>query len=177
MILQIFRTRASTAEAKLQVALAEIPYLRQEVARQRSGDRGQGAGSGETPVERLRHVLQQRETAIKKRLEAVAAQKALVQRDRARSGIPIVALMGYTNVGKSALLKAMTHVAEGPTDVPLSDDRLFHTLNTTARKTRLPNGTDVLVLDTVGFISNLPHQLVAAFRSTLSEVSWRHSRG
>ena len=102
----------------------------------------------------------------------MTAQRKLVQHDRARSGIPVIALVGYTNAGKSALLKAVTHTEEdtdggGP---PLSDDRLFHTLSTAARRAKLPTGSEAIVLDTVGFISDLPHALVAAFQSTLAEV-------
>ena len=129
-------------------------------------------------------------TAIKKSLKKLATQRRLVRQRRVRNGAAVVALVGYTNAGKSALLQALTgahdDISGGGTSgggtsgedetgevdgVPLSQDRLFHTLDCTARSTSLGKGLDAIVLDTVGFVSNLPHKLVESFQSTLQDVA------
>lgn len=177
VILQIFKTRARSMESKLQVALAEIPYLRGQLVqgvaagydRQRGGI-GVMGGAGEGRLESRRRLLAKREIAIKRRLEKVGKQQEVVRRGRAKSNVPVIALVGYTNVGKSALLKKLASNLEDDPDRPLVADRLFHTLETTARRARLPSGVDTIVLDSIGFISDLPHGLVDAFRLTLADI-------
>ncbi len=169
LILDIFATRAQTKEGRLQVALAQMQYLLPRLAGQWSHlERMEGAigtrGPGETQIETDRRLIRGRIAKIKRDLEDVRTQRALYRRHRERSGIPVVALVGYTNAGKSTLMRALSGA-----DV-LAEDRLFATLDPVTRRLRLPAGETVLLTDTVGFIQKLPTELIAAFRATLEEL-------
>ena len=169
LILDIFAQRAQSAEGKLQVELAQLRHMATRLVRgwthlerQRGGSIGL-RGPGETQLETDRRLLQKRVEQLQKRLEKVEVQRTQMRRARVRSELPRVALVGYTNAGKSTLFNALTG-AEA-----YADDRLFATLDPTVRRVDLPGGGIVLA-DTVGFVRDLPHELVAAFRSTLSEA-------
>ncbi|MBB1089572.1 GTPase HflX [Lysobacter sp. SG-8] len=169
LILDIFAQRAQSHEGKLQVELAQLRHLATRLVRgwthlerQRGGSIGL-RGPGETQLETDRRLLQKRVDILQKRLEKVDVQRAQMRRARVRSELPRVALVGYTNAGKSTLFNALTG-AEA-----YADDRLFATLDPTVRRLELSGGSVVLA-DTVGFVRDLPHELVAAFRSTLSEA-------
>ncbi len=173
LILAVFAQRAHTREAKLQIELAscqyQLPRLRRlwtHLGRQRSGGASGGfvKGEGEKQIEIDRRILKSRITQLQKEFEEVKKHREIQRRLRERAQIPTFAIVGYTNVGKSTLLKALTDA-----DV-LVEDKLFATLDTTTRKFILPNKQPILLIDTVGFIRKLPHQLVAAFRSTLEEA-------
>jgi len=169
LILDIFQQHARTREAKTQVALARAEYMlprliRQwtHLERQAGGIGGARRGPGETQIEIDRRLLRDQIKKLKKELEKIALQRN-TQR-KFRHDFFNVALVGYTNAGKSTLMNALT---EAGVEV---EDQLFKTLDTTVRKMTLPNGRDVYLSDTVGFIQKLPHQLVASFRSTLKEA-------
>lgn len=173
LILGIFAQRAQTREAKIQIELAtfryQMPRLRgmwSHLHRQRSGGAGGGAvkGEGEKQIELDRRIVRNQIDKLKKELEVVRKQRGVQRQLRERTGIPTFAIIGYTNVGKSTLLKALTDA-----DV-LIEDKLFATLDPTTRKFVLPNNQAILLTDTVGFIRKIPHQLVAAFKSTLEEA-------
>ena len=174
LILDIFAMRARTREGQLQVELAQSEYLLPRLAGQwshleRLGSGGaQGSigvrGPGETQLETDRRLVRNKIGRLKREIEAVRRQRSLYRRRRARSGVPVVALVGYTNAGKSTLMRALTRA-----DV-LVEDRLFATLDPVTRRIRLPGGGMALLTDTVGFIQKLPTQLVAAFRATLEEL-------
>jgi GTP-binding protein HflX len=168
LILDIFVGHASTMEAKLQVELAQLEYLLPRLrnmwvhlSRIRGGIGLRGPG--ETQLETDRRLIQKRITSLKRKLQKIAIQHTL--RMSGRSGIYSLALVGYTNAGKSSLLTALTGK---PVTV---QDQLFSTLDTTTRKLCLPGGQEILLTDTVGFISRLPHHLVASFKATLEELS------
>ncbi len=170
VILEIFGQRAQTKEGKLQVELAHLTYQRGRLVRswthlerQRSGG-GFLGGPGETQIELDRRHLDERIMRIKKELERVRKTRAIQRSARVKVPYPIVALVGYTNAGKSTLFNAITHA-----DV-FAKDMLFATLDPTMRKVVLDCGKEVIFSDTVGFISHLPHELVMAFRATLEEV-------
>ncbi|MBS7459011.1 ribosome rescue GTPase HflX [Coralloluteibacterium stylophorae] len=170
LILDIFALRARSHEGKLQVELAQLRHLATRLVRgwthlerQRGGSIGL-RGPGETQLETDRRLLQKRVDMLQKRLDKVEVQHAQMRRARERNAIPRVALVGYTNAGKSTLFNTLTGAGA------YAADQLFATLDPTVRRLRLP-GAGVLVLaDTVGFVRDLPHELVAAFRSTLSEA-------
>jgi len=169
LILDIFATRAHTREGGLQVALAQMQYLLPRLAGQWSHlERMEGAigtrGPGETQIETDRRLIRGRIAKIKRDLEDVRTQRALYRRRRQRSGMPVVALVGYTNAGKSTLMRALSGA-----DI-LAEDKLFATLDPVTRRLRLPSTETVLLTDTVGFIQKLPTELVAAFRATLEEL-------
>lgn len=169
LILDIFATRAQTREGRLQVELAQHQYLLPRLAGQWSHlERMEGAigtrGPGETQIETDRRLIRNRIAKIRRDLEEVRTQRELYRRRRARNNVPVVALVGYTNAGKSTLMRALS----GP-DV-LAEDKLFATLDPVTRRISLPSGEIVLLTDTVGFIQKLPTQLVAAFRATLEEL-------
>ncbi len=169
LILDIFATRAQTREGRLQVSLAQMEYLLPRLAGQWSHlERMEGAidtrGPGETQIETDRRLIRSRISKIKKDLEDVRQNRALYRRQRQRAGMPVVALVGYTNAGKSTLMTALSGA-----DV-LAEDKLFATLDPITRRIRLASGEAVLLTDTVGFIQKLPTQLVAAFRATLEEL-------
>lgn len=168
VILDIFASHAGTAEGKLQVELAQLEY---NLARMRGlwshlERLGGGIGTrgpGETQIETDRRLARDRIAALRRRLERVKRNRAVQRSERQRSAIPTIALVGYTNAGKSTLLNALTDAEAGVAD------RLFHTLDPTIRSLRL-RGRPYLLTDTVGFISKLPHQLVDAFAATLEET-------
>jgi GTP-binding protein HflX len=175
LILDIFAMRARTKEGRIQVELAQAEYLLPRLAGQwghlerlgRSGAPGAIGvrGPGETQLETDRRLARNRITRLKREIEGVRRQRALYRRHRARQGVPVVALVGYTNAGKSTLMRALTQA-----DV-LVEDQLFATLDPTTRRIRLPSGRAALLTDTVGFIQKLPTQLVAAFQATLEELA------
>jgi GTP-binding protein HflX len=174
LILEVFAQRAQTREAKIQIELAnfryQVPRLRRlwtHLSRQRSGGASGGfvKGEGEKQIEIDRRILKKKIDQLQKLLEEVKKQRQTQRRARERSGTPTFAIIGYTNVGKSTLLNALTDA-----DV-LVEDKLFATLDTTTRKFVLPNRQSILLIDTVGFIRKIPHQLVAAFKSTLEEAT------
>jgi GTP-binding protein HflX len=169
LILDIFAQRARSHEGKLQVELAQLRHMATRLVRgwthlerQRGGSIGL-RGPGETQLETDRRLLQKRVEQLQKRLDKVEVQHAQMRRARVRSELPRIALVGYTNAGKSTLFNALTG------SCAYADDRLFATLDPTVRKVALPGGNAVIA-DTVGFVRDLPHELVAAFRSTLSEA-------
>lgn len=171
IILQIFAERATTREARLQVELAQLQYslprLRRRwtnLSQQRGGVKG-AKGSGEKQLELDRRRAQERITRLKREIKEISKQRNVQRRNRLQKNIPNVAIVGYTNSGKSTFLN---RVADSNV---LSKDMLFATLDPTTRKVRLPNGETVLLTDTVGFVSDLPHELVDAFKSTLEEAS------
>jgi GTP-binding protein HflX len=175
LILDIFAMRARTREGRLQVELAQAEYLLPRLAGQwshleRLGSSGrQGAigvrGPGETQLETDRRLARERIGRLKREIEDVRRQRSLYRRRRARSGVPVVALVGYTNAGKSTLMRALCH-----SDV-FVEDQLFATLDPLTRRIHLPSGRAALLTDTVGFIQKLPTQLVAAFQATLEELA------
>lgn len=170
LILEIFGDRARTAEGRLQVELAALTYQRSRLVRswthleRQRGGLGFIGGPGETQLELDRRLIDERIGRIKKELEDVKRTRGLHREARKRVPYPIVALVGYTNAGKSTLFNILTHSAV------LAEHMLFVTLDPTMRKLRLPSGREIILSDTVGFISDLPTLLVAAFRATLEEV-------
>lgn len=171
LILEIFYQRAKTKEAMLQIELAkshyQLPRLKRlwtHLSRQTAGAGGATKGVGETQIEIDRRLVRKRIDVLNKEIKEVRHHRETQRRSRIRSGIPTFAIIGYTNVGKSTLLNALTEA-----DV-LIEDKLFATLDTTTRKFTLPNHQEILLIDTVGFIRKIPHTLVAAFRSTLEEA-------
>lgn len=169
LILDIFAQRARTFEGKLQVELAQLQHLSTRLIRGWTHlERQKGGiglrGPGETQLESDRRLLRQRIKSITKRLEKVRGQRQQGRRRRVRAGIPTVALVGYTNAGKSTLFNWLTHA-----DV-FTQDLLFATLDPTLRRIEIPHAGPMVLADTVGFIRHLPHQLVDAFRATLEET-------
>lgn len=169
VILEIFADRAQTREAVLQVALARMEYSLPRLTRawtHLSRQRGKGAmgGEGETQLEQDRRIVRDRIAHLKEEIAQVISQRATQRRKRMRKPVPGVAIVGYTNAGKSSLLNKLTgaHV--------LAADKLFATLDPTTRQLTLPDGRTLLATDTVGFIRRLPHRLVEAFKATLEEV-------
>lgn len=170
LILEIFGDRASTKEGELQVELAHLVYQRSRLVRswthleRQRGGSGFLGGPGETQIEADRRIIADRITRIKRQLSTVTRTRNLHRAQRQKTPYPIVALVGYTNAGKSTLFNRLTDA-----DV-LAEDMLFATLDPTMRSISLPSGRKIIMSDTVGFISELPTSLVAAFRATLEEV-------
>ena len=174
LILEIFRSRATTNEGKLQTELAMLRYqlprlqgLGESLSRQGGGGAGGGGarrGAGETKLELDRRYLHHRIEHLEGRLKELEKRRSETRRARRKNNVPVVALVGYTNVGKSSLMNALcgAEIFEA--------DMLFATLDPTARKLVLPSGLTVVLVDTVGFVSRLPHHLVDAFKSTLEEA-------
>ncbi len=169
LILDIFAQRACSHEGKLQVELAQLRHLATRLVRgwthlerQRGGAIGL-RGPGETQLETDRRLLQKRVEQLQKRLSKVEVQRTQMRRARVRSEVPRIALVGYTNSGKSTLFNALTGASA------YTADQLFATLDPKVRRIVLP-GSSAMLADTVGFVRHLPHELVAAFRSTLSEA-------
>jgi GTP-binding protein HflX len=170
LILEIFCRRAATREGTLQVELAHLNYQRSRLVRswthleRQRGGYGFLGGPGETQIEADRRIIAERITKIERELEGVKRTRGLHRKSRKRVPYPIVALVGYTNAGKSTLFNRLTRAEVVATDM------LFATLDPTLRAIALPHGARVILSDTVGFISDLPTMLVAAFRATLEEV-------
>ncbi|MEE9454992.1 MAG: GTPase HflX [Paracoccaceae bacterium] len=170
LILEIFSERAATREGVLQVDLAHLNYQKSRLVRswthleRQRGGLGFIGGPGETQIESDRRALSEHITRIKKQLSKVVKTRALHRASRAKVPYPIVALVGYTNAGKSTIFNKITGAKV------MAKDMLFATLDPTMRAIDLPSGRKVILSDTVGFISDLPTQLVAAFRATLEEV-------
>jgi len=170
LILEIFGERAQTAEGRMQVELAHLTYQRSRLVRtwthleRQRGGLGFVGGPGETQIEADRRMISERISKIERRLEKVVKMRGLHRQKRKRGPVPVVAFVGYTNAGKSTLFNAMTGGGV------LAKDMLFATLDPTMRAKDLPSGRRVIFSDTVGFVSDLPTQLVAAFRATLEEV-------
>ncbi len=171
LILDIFGRRARTKEGALQVELAHLTYQKSRLVRswthleRQRGGFGFLGGPGETQIETDRRLIQERMTRIQDDLKQVVKTRHLHRANRERVPYPVVALVGYTNAGKSTLFNCLTKA-----DV-LAEDMLFATLDPTTRAIKLPHGAKVVLSDTVGFISDLPTQLVAAFRATLEDVT------
>ena len=176
LILEIFRSRAVTNEGKLQTELAllryRLPHLQgmgESMSRQGGGGGGGGGarrGAGETKLELDRRHVHARIDALAEKLAEMEKRRSESRKARAKTEMPVVSLVGYTNVGKSSLMNALC----GPSVAEA--DMLFATLDPTSRKLVLPSGMAVLLVDTVGFVSRLPHNLVEAFKSTLEEAAW-----
>lgn len=173
LILDIFALHAGSAEGKLQVELAQLKYtvprlIGKGLQLSRQGGSGSIAarGPGETKLESDRRHIKRRMYALQEELRQLELRRETQRKQRDRSGIAKVAIVGYTNAGKSTLLNRLTDAGI------LAEDKLFATLDPTTRKFTLPDGTEVLLVDTVGFIRNLPHHLIKAFRSTLDEAAF-----
>jgi GTP-binding protein HflX len=170
LILEIFGRRAQTREGKLQVELAHLQYQKSRLVRswthleRQRGGFGFLGGPGESQLEADRRLIQERISKIEKQLQSVVRTRALHRKGRARVPYPVIALVGYTNAGKSTLFNRLTRAEV------LAKDLLFATLDPTMRTIVLPHGRKVILSDTVGFISDLPTTLIAAFRATLEEV-------
>jgi GTP-binding protein HflX len=171
LILEIFGERAATREGVLQVELAHLNYQKSRLVRswthleRQRGGFGFLGGPGETQIESDRRLLEERIKALEERLEKVKRTRGQQRSGREAVQIPVVALVGYTNAGKSSLFNKLTGAGV------FAEDLLFATLDTTLRKLELPHGRQVMMSDTVGFVSELPTTLVAAFRATLEEVT------
>jgi GTP-binding protein HflX len=171
LILEIFGARARTHEGRLQVELAALSYQRSRLVRswthleRQRGGFGFLGGPGESQLEIDRRLIGGRIGKLKRELDSVKRTRALHREARRRVPYPVVALVGYTNAGKSTLFNRLTHATVG------AEDMLFATLDPTMRRLGLPSGKTVILSDTVGFISDLPTHLVAAFRATLEEVT------
>jgi GTP-binding protein HflX len=170
LILQIFAQRAQTSEGKLQVELAQLQHLATRLVRgwthleRQRGGLGKTGGPGEKQIELDRRYIATRVRVLKKKLLDLQKQRTIQRHTRARRDVFSVALVGYTNAGKSTLFNALAHAKA------YEADRLFATLDTTTRKIWIPGAGQVVISDTVGFIRDLPHGLVAAFRATLEET-------
>ena len=170
LILDIFAQRARSFEGKLQVELAQLRHLSTRLVRGWTHlERQKGGiglrGPGETQLETDRRLVGNRIRQLKTRLDRVDSRRSMNRQNRVRAEVPTVALVGYTNAGKSTLFNALTDAGV------YVEDKLFATLDPTVRGLSLPDGTEVVIADTVGFIRDLPHELIAAFRSTLQEAS------
>jgi len=170
LILEIFAQRAQTSEGKLQVELAQLQHLSTRLVRgwthleRQRGGLGKTGGPGETQLELDRRYIATRVKTLKRKLSGLQKQRAVQRRARARGEVLSVSIVGYTNAGKSTLFNALSHAKA------YEADQLFATLDTTTRRVWIPEAGNVVVSDTVGFIRDLPHGLVAAFRATLEET-------
>jgi len=178
LILEIFSNRAQTREAKLQVEIARLRYAlprikntTQTFNRQRGGTGTRNRGAGETKLELDRRKIEIKISELEQELASIALNRQVRRKKRAASGVPVVALVGYTNAGKSTLMNAMVNQYQQAEDkLVFEKDMLFATLDTSVRNIKFEDGKSILLSDTVGFISKLPHNLVKAFHSTLEEV-------
>lgn len=172
LILEIFGERAQTSEGKMQVELAALSYQRSRLVRswthleRQRGGAGFMGGPGETQIELDRRIIDDKITSLKAQLEHVRKNRELQRKSRERVPFPVVALVGYTNAGKSTLFNKLTGAGV------FAQDLLFATLDPTMRRVRLPHGREIILSDTVGFISDLPTHLIAAFRATLEQVQY-----
>jgi len=170
LILDIFAQRAQSADGKLQVELAQLKYIyprlagRDDSLSRLAGGIG-GRGPGETKLEIDRRRVRDRITALERRVAGLSEDRQLRRRKRNDRGLPVLSIVGYTNAGKSTLLNALTH------STVLVEDKLFATLDPTSRRLRFPRDREVIITDTVGFIRDLPRDLVAAFSATLEELA------
>jgi GTP-binding protein HflX len=170
LILEIFAQRAQTAEGKLQVELAQLEHLSTRLVRgwthleRQRGGLGKTGGPGETQLELDRRYIANRVRVLKKKLNVLKKQRGVQRRARARGDVLSISIVGYTNAGKSTLFNALARAKA------YEADQLFATLDTTTRRVWIPEAGNVVVSDTVGFIRDLPHGLVAAFRATLEET-------
>jgi GTPase len=169
LILDIFAQRAQSADGKLQVELAQLKYLlprlvgRDDSLSRLAGGIG-GRGPGETKLEIDRRRVRERIATLDSRIDRLSGDRATRRRQRNRTGVPVISIVGYTNAGKSTLLNALTD------STVLAENKLFATLDPTSRRLRFPRDREVIITDTVGFIRDLPKDLVAAFRATLEEL-------
>ena len=178
LILEIFAQRAKTREAKLQVEVASLQYAlprligsNESLGRQSGGVGTKNRGSGEKKLELDRRKIEEKIVELNKELEYISSERETQRKKRNKAGLPKVALVGYTNAGKSTLMNAMVEFFQkSETKKVLEKDMLFATLETSVRNITLPDNKAFLLSDTVGFVSKLPHNLVKAFRSTLEEV-------
>lgn len=172
LILEIFGDRAQTREGIMQVELAALTYQRSRLVRswthleRQRGGTGFMGGPGETQIELDRRIIDDKITSLKTQLESVRKNRDLQRKSREKVPFPVVALVGYTNAGKSTLFNKLTGASV------FAQDLLFATLDPTLRRLKLPKGRDVILSDTVGFISDLPTHLIAAFRATLEQVQF-----
>lgn len=171
LILDIFALHATSGEGKLQVELAQLKYtaprlIGKGLQLSRQGGGIGSRGPGESKLETDRRHLHEKVVALESKLKELEKNRSIMRSQRDRSGLPKLAIVGYTNAGKSTLLNAMTGANV------LSENKLFATLDPTTRKMQLPSGEEILITDTVGFIRKLPHYLVKAFKSTLDEVRY-----
>ncbi|XXM74464.1 GTPase HflX [Lysinibacillus sphaericus] len=179
LILDIFAERAQTREAQLQVEVAQLQYMlprligrRESLGRQGGGSGLANRGAGETKLELDRRRIEDNITALNKELEALVDLRKTQRKQRKKSGIPVVSLVGYTNAGKSTTMNALLETFNtGENKQVFEKDMLFATLDTSVRNITLPDNKAFLLTDTVGFVNKLPHHLVKAFRSTLEEVA------
>jgi GTP-binding protein HflX len=179
LILDIFAERAQTREAQLQVEVARLQYmlprlvgLRASLGRQGGGAGLKNRGAGETKLELDRRRIEERITALQSELEKLVARRQIQRKQRQKNEVPVVCLVGYTNTGKSSLMNALMEKVDPHTNKQVfAKDMLFATLETSVRSINLPDHKSFLLTDTVGFVSQLPHHLVKAFRSTLEEVA------
>lgn len=180
LILDIFARRARSRESRMQVDLAQLQYmlprligLRASLGRQGGGTGGglQNKGAGETKLELDRRVIEDQIAKLRRELEHVQGQRETQRKQRQRSGIPVVSLVGYTNAGKSTIMNGLLEKMNAEADKQVFEkDMLFATLDTSVRQVKLPGNKEFLLTDTVGFVGKLPHNLVKAFRSTLEEA-------
>src|SRR5437016_9232834 len=171
LILDIFAQRAQSSEGKIQVELAQLKYLLprliagQDSAFSRLAGGIGGRGPGETKLETDRRRVRDRINRLEKEIEHQRLRRQQRRKERTRRGLPIISIVGYTNAGKSTLLNALTE------SKVLAEQRMFATLDPTSRRLRLPREQEVILNDTVGFIRDLPPDLIAAFRATLEEIN------
>lgn len=178
LILEIFNIRAKTKEAKLQVEVARLKYmlprlvgLHKALGRQGGGSGVSNKGSGEKKIELDRRIIEARISKLNKELEQISKTRETQSKQREKSSIPLVSMVGYTNAGKSTLLNDFVELSGEDEDKKVfEEDMLFATLETSVRKIKLKDNKEFLLSDTVGFIKSLPHELIKAFRSTLEEV-------
>ena len=171
VILDIFASRAMSKEGKIQVELAQLKYRLSRLAgigasMSRLGGGIGTRGPGETKLETNRRYIKERIGELNQEAKEIQTHRQLLRNQRNKKGIPLISLVGYTNAGKSTLINALTDAGV------LAEDKLFATLDTTTRKVKLPNGSEILLTDTVGFIQKLPHHLIQAFRATLEELTY-----
>ena len=171
LILDIFAGRARTSEGKIQVELAQLKYQQTRLtgwgrAMSRLGGGIGTRGPGEKKLEMDRRLIKSRIAQLNRELKDVKKHREVTREQRSRSHIPVAAIVGYTNAGKSTLLNTLTGAGI------LAEDKLFATLDPTTRDLKLPSGQEILMTDTVGFIRKLPHHLIEAFRSTLEEAKY-----
>ncbi|MFC4778682.1 GTPase HflX [Paenibacillus sp. GCM10023252] len=179
LILDIFAERANTREAQLQVEVARLQYmlprlvgLRESLGRQGGGAGLKNRGAGETKLELDRRRIEERITMLQSELEKLVARRQIQRKQRQKNEVPVVCLVGYTNTGKSSLMNALMEAYNsGTLKQVFAENMLFATLETSVRSIDLPDHKSFLLTDTVGFVSQLPHHLVKAFRSTLEEVA------